>query len=270
VSFKKRFTLDNYSGTKFEVQVDREVKLLSDDQVWRDLKLDPVKGVEFVAFESLNKLTNAGKVAWNKKAGLLAIWILGQFQASPSTTIVIPIHERSVAQLGVPVTSDYFGPIPSERLAVRPNAIFMKADAEYRSKRGISPERAKGVLGSHDPQRHLLTIVQQTLADPKADYVNNAWKIQDEPFKGDVTNAYNDGPQADGARLGYFYEMESLSPAVALEQGQSIEHMQRTFHLEGDEQQLDQIARAVLGVSLREINTALPNSEAQKSDNYTR
>ena len=70
--------------------------------------------------------------------------------------------------------------------------------------------------------------------------------------------------------MGHFYELESLSPAVALKPGQSIEHMQRTFHFEGDEQQLDQIARSVLGVSLREINTALPNSEAQKSDNHTR
>ena len=267
VSFKKRFTLENYSGTKFEVQVNREVKLLPDDQVWQDLKVDPVKRVKIVAFESLNRLTNAGEAAWSEKTGLLAIWILGQFQASPFATIVIPIHEGSVTQLGVPVTSDYFGPIPSERLAVKPNAIFMRADAEYRGKLGINPARARGLLGSYDAQHHLLTIVQQTFSDPSSDYVNNAWKIQEEPFKGDVTNAYNDGPQANGARLGHFYEMESLSPAAALEPGQFIEHAQRTFHFEGDEQQLDKIARAVLGVSLWEINTALSNSGTGKSDN---
>jgi hypothetical protein len=152
-------------------------------------------------------------------------------------------------------------------LAVKPNAIFMRADAEYRGKLGINPARARGLLGSYDAQHHLLTIVQQTFSDPSSDYVNNAWKIQEEPFKGDVTNAYNDGPQANGARLGHFYEMESLSPAAALEPGQFIEHAQRTFHFEGDEQQLDKIARAVLGVSLWEINTALSNSGTGKSDN---
>jgi hypothetical protein len=139
----------------------------------------------------------------------------------------------------------------------------MKADAEYRGKVGVNPARATGVLGSYDAQRHLLTIVQQSMPDPRADYVNNAWKIQDQPYKGDATNAYNDGPQSDGAHLGRFYELESLSSAKALGPGQSIEHTQRTIHVEGDERSLDRIARAVLGVSLEQITKALPGSESR-------
>ena len=270
VKFSKSFSLQNRTGTKFNIRIDRQVKLLSTAQIWADLKVKPVDGVKMVGFESLNVLTNAGNTAWEKKSGLLSIWILGQFQASPNTTIVIPVHEGSVAELGVPVTSNYFGPIPADRLVIKANAIYMKADAEYRGKLGINPARGKGLLGSYDANNHVLTIVQHTLPKPGADFVKNTWEIQDDPFKGDMTNAYNDGPAADGSRLGHFYEMESVSPAMELKAGQSIEHMQRTIHLEGDEKELDQIARAVLGVSLDEIRSALPSVAAKASTDQNR
>jgi hypothetical protein len=264
VTFRKRFSIENYSGTKFEGQIDRTVKLLTEDQVWKDLKIAPVQSVRVVAFQSDNKLTNAGPKTWSKKTGLLSIWILSQFQASPSATIMIPIHAGPEAQLGNPVTSDYFGSIPPDRLAVKPDAIFMRADAEYRGKLGVNPKRAKGILGSYDPERHLLTIVEeQPRPSPAADYVNNAWTIQDRPFKGDAINAYNDGPQADGARLGHFYELETLSPAVELAPGKSIEHTQGTIHIEGDEKNLNSIAQRVLGVSLEEIRQAFETQKAR-------
>lgn len=260
VTFRKKFSLENYSGTKFEIEIDRTVKLLPMDKVWADLQIAAVPSVRMVAFESENKLTNAGQQRWSKKTGLLAIWILGQFQASPSATIVIPIHEGTESQLGKPVTSDYFGSIPSTRLAVKASTIFMRADAEYRGKLGVNPKRAKGILGSYDADRHLLTIVEEyPRPNAAADYVNNAWAIQEQPFKGDAINAYNDGPQANGARLGHFYELETLSPARELEPGQSIEHTQRTIHIQGDERQLNAIAQKVLGVSLEQIRSAFPS-----------
>lgn len=263
VTFKKRFSLENYSGTKFQVQIDRTVRLLPDAQVWADLKVSPAHNVRVVAFESENRLINTGGQAWSKKTGLLSIWILGQFQASPSSTIAIPIRKGSESQLGREVTSDYFGPIPPDRLAVKANAIFLRADAEYRGKLGVNPARAKGVLGSYDAEHKLLTIVQEEpLPNPAADYVNNAWKIQDQPFKGDAINAYNDGPQSDGARLGHFYELETLSPAVELAPGKSVAHTQRTIHIEGDEAELDRIARSVLGLSLQEIRAALQSGKS--------
>jgi hypothetical protein len=261
VTLRKDLTLRNFSGTNFRIRINREVRLLANDKVWESLHIAPLTHVKVVAFESRNKITNTGNTAWNKNSGLVAIWILGQFQASSSTTIMIPIHQGSQAQLGTPVTSDYFGTIPPSRLAVTSGSVFMKADAEYRGKVGVNPARATGTLGSYDAKNHLLTIVQQSRPDPRADYVNNAWKIQDQPYKGDATNAYNDGPQSDGARLGHFYELESLSSAKALAPGQSIEHTQRTIHVEGDEQSLDRIAKAALGVSLEQIKKALPASQ---------
>jgi hypothetical protein len=259
IELRKAFSLLNYSGTQFQVQIDREVSLLSADDVWRELNVPAVTNLEIVGFQSRNKLTNMGSKPWKKETGLLSLWILGQFQASADSTIVIPIRAGSEAELGTPVTSDYFGPVPSSRLVVRPNVIFLKADAHYRSKVGVSPKRSKGLVGSYDAENHVLTIVRYTIHPGHPEYVNSAWKIQTDPYNGDVGNAYNDGPPPSGGpQLGHFYEMESSSPAADLAPGQSIEHTQCTIHLQGDDQELDKVSVAVLGVSLDVIRNALP------------
>ncbi|MBE3070263.1 MAG: hypothetical protein IMZ66_08510, partial [Planctomycetes bacterium] len=116
-----------------------------------------------------------------------------------------------------------------------------------------------GILGSYDAAGKVLTLAQFTFDPKRTDYVNSQWKLQDAPFAGDVANSYNDGPPAPGAKpMGPFYELESSSPAAALEPGKSLEHVHRTIHLSGPEKALDAVARAALGVSLREIETAIP------------
>ena len=254
VTLRKAFRLTNYSKTSFDVQIDREVHLLLAEEVWRDLRMSAVSGVKIVGYESLNKLTNVGSSNWSKETGLLSLWVLGQFQSAPQTTIVLPIRNGSSAELGIPVTTDYFGSVPADRIKVRPDAIFFKADSNYRSKLGLSQSRAKGILGSYDAQNHVLTIVQFSQPTEPAEYVNSAWKLQKEPYKGDVANCYNDGPPAPGkCQLGNFYELESSSPADALKSHDSISHVQRTIHIVGAEQQLNTIARAALGVSLADV-----------------
>ncbi|MHB8862230.1 MAG: DUF6786 family protein [Pirellulaceae bacterium] len=256
--FASKFPLTNYSGTHFDVAVNREVRLLESDAAWKHLGTEPIKDVSLVAYESDNQITNAGRNAWKKETGLLSIWILGMFNPSPSATIVVPIHAGSESELGVKVTSDYFGSIPPERLVVTDNMIYFAADGEYRSKIGINPQRSKAVLGSYDADNRVLTIVQFSQPAGVTDYVNSLWKLQDNPYGGDAANSYNDGPPAPGAKpLGPFYELESSSPAAALAPGKSLSHVHRTMHLVGAESDLDAVARTTLGVSLAEINSAL-------------
>jgi hypothetical protein len=69
--------------------------------------------VSSVGYESVNRLTNAGTAAWTPATGLLSIWMLGMLNASPETTVVVPIREGAESELGVRVNSDYFGKIPS-------------------------------------------------------------------------------------------------------------------------------------------------------------
>ncbi len=254
VSFRRAFQLRNYSGTSFEVRIDRTVRLLSSERVWSHLGIHPVGEVKLVGFESQNGLTNLDLENWNLENGLLSIWVLGQFQSTSETTIILPIRTGSSGQLGVPVTSDYFGSIPANRLSVTEERVLFKADSKHRGKLGLSPLRAKGLLGSYDDENHVLTIVQYSQPDRPAKYVNSAWKIQEEPYKGDVANCYNDGPPSPGKpQLGQFYELESSSPVVALGHNETVRHTQRTIHLVGADEQLDAISRDVLGVGLEAI-----------------
>lgn len=257
VSFASDFELRNYSGTVFTVRLHRTIRVLEPDLAWQDLSLPPTNHVAIVAYESHNSLTNAGATDWHRETGLLSLWILGQFTPSPATTIVIPIRDGPESALGKPATTDYFGVIPADRLKVTDRAIFLRGDGKYRSKIGINPRRSLARLGSYDARDHVLTIVQFDQPRDATDYVNSLWHIQTDPYGGDAANAYNDGPPAPGvAPLGPFVELESSSPAAALPAGQSVSHVHRTIHLMGPPDELDRVSRAVLGVSLLEVESA--------------
>jgi hypothetical protein len=259
VKVAARFAVTNFSDTQFDVQTEREVRVLPSGGAWRMLGLDPVPGASLVAYESDNRLTNKGSTAWTKDSGLLSIWMLGMFKPSPQTTIVVPIRRGSEAELGVKVTSDYFGEIPPDRLKLTEDAVFFRGDGRLRSKVGVNPRRSKAILGSYDGVHEVLTIVQFTQPAGVTDYVNSLWKIQDNPYVGDASNSYNDGPPtADAKALGAFYELESSSPAAALSPGQTLVHLHKTSNLMGSPEVLDRIARRVLDVSIGEMQTALP------------
>ena len=256
--FGAEFGLTNYSGTRFEVAVKREVQLLAPSTAWKDLGLKADKDVSLVAYASDNKITNKGEEAWKKETGLLSIWILGMFTPSPSVTIVVPIKSGPESELGSKITSyASFGVIPPERLKAEENLIYFRGDGKFRSKIGINPKRSKGMLGAYDADNKVLTIVQFDQPAGVTDYVNSLWELQKNPYGGDVANSYNDGPVGPGQPpMGPFFEMESSSPAAALAPGKSLTHIHRTFHLSGPEPALDRVARATLGVSLDEIKSA--------------
>jgi hypothetical protein len=258
ILFRKSMRLVNYSGTEFDVAVDREVRVLGAADV-AALGVPVPAGVKMVAYASDNRITNAGAAAWTKDTGLLSIWILGMFNPSPATTIVVPFKSGEEAELGPAVNDAYFGKVPADRLVVKETegVLFFSGDGKYRSKIGISPARVKPFAGSYDAANGVLTIVHLTVPEGAADYVNSMWAIQERPFAGDVVNSYNDGPSAPGAKpLGPFYELESSSPAAALAPGETMSHVHTTMHFQGPEKALDEIARKVLGVGLEEIAKA--------------
>ncbi len=257
--FRHAFSLPNYAGTALNVRVDRTVRLLAAAEAWKALGLPAAPGISMVAFESVNAITNAGRAPWTADTGLLSIWILGMFNPSPATTIVVPITPGPESRLGRAVNADYFGAVPPDRLVVKDGAVFFSGDGQYRSKIGVGPQRVRPILGSYDAANQVLTLVQFTLPPAPHGYVNSKWELQQQPYAGDVANSYNDGPPAPGAKpLGPFYELESSSPAAALAPGASLEHVHRTLHLTGTRTALGAIARATLGVGLDDIERALP------------
>ena len=248
VTFRHEAKIKNYSDTHFLIRIDRTVRLLDRSSIDEllDVKLPP--SIDIVAYETENILTNIGDAAWTKHGGLLSIWILGMYKHSTDTTVLVPYVEGDVADLGPIVNADYFGEVPAERLRVKDGVIRFSADGKYRSKIGLSPKRAKSILGSYDATRQLLTLVQYNKPKGATNYVNSMWELQDEPFNGDVVNSYNDGPPSPGAKpLGPFYELESSSPALELKPDESSTHIHRTIHMQGDKAAIQRLGKALLG-----------------------
>jgi uncharacterized protein DUF6786 len=255
-TFSRTFSVTNYAKTEFKVEVERKLTLLSADAASTALGLALPKDLKWVGFSSENTLINRGPQAWTEAKGLPSVWILGMFNPAPGTRIVLPFEKQGA---GAVVNDRYFGKVPADRLRIDEGKGFalFKADGQARGKVGLSATRAKSVLGSYSAEGHLLTIVRFTKPAGAKRYVNNSWEVTKEPYGGDVSNAYNDGPVEPGKpSLGGFYELESSSPAAALAPGQRLSHTHETYHFSGPREALERVAVQVLGVSLSDIESA--------------
>lgn len=250
VEFSQSAVLTNNRGTEFKIFINRNIRLLNEATLKNRILTSIPDGVQWVAYESENIVKNTGDQRWTKESGLLSIWLLGMFTPSEETVAIVPFHNR-----GNPkdyITDNYFGKIPADRLLVKDSVLLLKCDGRHRSKLGLSPAIAKPLAGSFDFKRNMLTLI---LFDVNADgdYVNSKWELQKQPYKGDVVNAYNDGPLEDGSIMGPFYELESSSEAMPLNPGEVQDYRQVTCHFEGDYSALNKLAQQILGVNLDEI-----------------
>jgi hypothetical protein len=251
VSLQIDAQIENHSGTRFVIQINRMVSMLDKATILSTLDIPELGNCRSVAYASVNSVTNKG-ADWTEDKGVLGIWLLGMFRPSDKTVIVAPFTTQYEAK--PQITDNYFGKIPSERIAVKDGTLFLKADGKFRSKIGIAPKSAKNVAGSYDAEKNVLTIIQFSL-DRDQKYLKSTWEMHKDPYSGDALNAYNDGKLDDGTQMGPFYELESNSSVRALKSGEQIKHTQRTYHFEGDKDRLDLISKKVLGVSLAEIES---------------
>lgn len=254
--FYKKFDLINYSGTLFQLEVNRSVKLLTSKLVEAYLGV-ACDQLHMVAYESANEVKNVGANHWNKEGGMLSIWMLGMYNPSDSVTIVIPTNKGDEATFGKIVNDNYFGEISSDRLKVKDNIVYFKGDGKSRSKIGISPKRAYQFMGSYDSKNKSLTILECSLPKGETEFVNSAWEHQENPFNGDALNSYNDGPLQDGGQMGPFYELETSSPALKLKSQESYIHVQRTYHFQGELSELNNVTLKLFGISLDNIKEVM-------------
>ncbi len=263
VSFVKKSSLTNYIGTTFDFSIKRKIALLSRSDIGNMVGEFLSDSIDMVGYESVNTLQNTGAEQWTKDHGMLSIWILGMFNPSPSVTVFLPVNEN-ISSDSINVNDRYFGDVPKDRLVTRGNIVYFKADGKLRSKIGLAPQVATEWLGSYDDANHILTIVHYNKPNSVSDYVNSFWEIQQEPFGGDAINAYNDGPPSPGAKpMGPFYELETSSPAAALQPGDSIMHKHSTMHFHGDDRALNGIIKKVFGVTLSDVRSAFSTQESQ-------
>lgn len=256
VSFQKDFDLTNASGTNLQIGVNRTIQLLTQHEVETALKVSLGESINWVAYETENVLSNKGENIWTETTGFLSIWLLSMFNPAEKGVVFLPYNEGSESDLGKIVEDDYFGKVPADRLIAKNGMVYFKVDGKFRSKIGLSPERATPYCGSYDPETSSLTLLWYSKPKEPAKYVNAKWGEQDDPLKGDVLNSYNDGPVEDGSIMGPFYEIESSSPAALLEPGESLKHRQRIFHITADEDRIDEIMQNIFGVRLEEVKSA--------------
>ncbi|HEY5748391.1 MAG TPA: DUF6786 family protein [Chryseolinea sp.] len=248
--FTAKASLTNYSGTPFSIGIERRVNLLDKETIGSKLNVSIPENLSLVGYETENKIQNLGKEDWKKEKGLLSIWLLGMMTPSDQTTVMIPFHAKpNSRQL---ITDNYFGPIPPERLQVTDSVVYFRCDGKLRSKIGLSPRIAKTMAASYDFRQNVLTLILFPV-DNTGRYVNSTWKLQDQPYQGDVVNAYNDGPQADGTQMGPFYEIESSSTANELKAGQSQTYRQMTCHFQGDYETLHTLMQSLTGIDMNTL-----------------
>ena len=257
VSFHKDMQLVNYAGTKIVLSVNRTVELMAGKDIRDNLPPAARDSVQVIGYKTINTLTNTGPQPWTDKIGASCLWLLDMFPPSPSTVIAIPYQQQPSGKTGIgpALTTDYFGPIPPDRVKTDSGVVFFRADGRQRGKLGIASAHAGRVAGSYDPARHIFTLIRFDV-DNEGRYCNQEWNITKPPFSGDAVNAYNDGPLADGSQMGPFYELESVSPAAFLAPGGSLVHYHSVYHFTGPEAALDAISRALLGVSLEAVKKA--------------
>lgn len=276
-SFQHHARLVNRAGFEFQIHFDRHVQLLGIDSICETLECDPsdLQGLHHVVHQSGNRLVNMGAEAWKPETGLLSVWVLCMNSPAEEATLIVPYQSGEKQELGPIVNANYFGVLERDRLWVDEDRslIFLKGDGAFRSKLGLTWQRAKSILGAWDATRQVLTVIWfnlPDLSDPKTltgvhhsekqvHYVNNLWEVVDDEYSGDVTNGYNDGPNESGSKLGGFFELESLSPALALAPSESYEHLHRTIRLQATDavgrERLDKLSKKVFGVGLEEIES---------------
>jgi len=265
VAFTAQATLPNRAGTVLRLGVGRAVQLVGAPGLAAVCAGALPEGVQAVGYQSRNTVRNVGDKAWTKETGAPSIWLLGMFNPTPGTTIVIPLRPGAESDLGPQANTSYagFGPIPPDRVKTTASTLFFKGDGKSRGKLGVPPKRATGIAGSWQADAGVLTLVRIVPSTDNAaagwPYVDSQWKDGGDPYAGDVINSYNDGPATPGAKpLGPFYELETSGPAMLLGAGASFTHAQTTVHLTGPRPALDAVAKRTLGVGLDEIEKALP------------
>ncbi len=246
VILQKDMHLVNYAGTKLDLSINREIKILDRDMINRLFQLEPDASIKVVGYQTINLLKNTGKQAWTETSGMPCIWMLDMFNPGDHTTVIIPYKKDGNPK---PATTDYFGEIAADRIKLADGILYFKADGKSRGKLGIHPSAANPVAGSYDADKKILTITLFEVNE-RTKYLNQEWNTTKPPFSGDAVNAYNDGPLASGTQMGPFYELESVSPAALLPAGESMTHHHSVFHFTGNEKSLDAISKKILGVGL--------------------
>ncbi len=245
ITVKGDVEISNYQGFNFQLSVDRHIRLLSKEDIQHQLDIVIDETTDYVGFNAYSVITNKG-ADWETDKGLIGIWELGCNLTSVDNKVIIPLSG------GKGKVTPYFGDLTLDRVQIKEDVVYFKSDASYLNKIGIPPSHSKNVMGSYSLSKQLLSIVVFKFTKGARYMSSDPIGITD-PYKGDVINIFNGEVIPAENHNWPFFEFESSSEAKALKNGESLSHYQTTFHFEGDFNNLNKIAKGVLGVDLKNI-----------------
>ncbi|OFX13510.1 MAG: hypothetical protein A2Z18_07140 [Armatimonadetes bacterium RBG_16_58_9] len=249
LTMRAEFEMVNAARTRFRVRSTRRITALDESPC----VLGSGDGVECVGFQSESMLTNIGSAPWTKDTGCLAHWHLGQFVLGPRVIAIVPYRQGPFAD--PPIRRDYFerfcigGVMPENRHSVKDGVALFRADGKVRTKIGQNRSRALGILGSYNLDTDEIILMQYDFY-PTLEYAASYWYEQPEPYNGDCISLSAEGPDKPGGPEGRCYELESMSPALLLERGQSFTFRTRTVHIRGPRRAMAGICRGHFGVEV--------------------
>lgn len=248
INLNTTFSLINRIGNRFNGNILRSITILTGEDAQNLFEIKLPESIKTVGYQTRNELINVGTENWDRQTGTISIWLLAMLKASDNTTAVIPINQTEGT-----IIRDYYHNIPGDRLKINNCTVLFQVDGKFKSKIGLKQNNVLPFLGSYDAENKVLTIIQFNLPESKTDYVNSSFDYQEDPFDGDVINVYNDGTETGEEQLGKLYELETSSKAAFLKPGESIIHIQNTFHFEGEMNDLEFICKTILKTSIDDL-----------------
>jgi len=245
---EREISLSNRMGSQFHMLVERHLQAVDREEVEQLIGELPA-GTLWTGFSSANTVTNSGDAAWTAEGGLPAIWLAGMFLPGKSSWAILPFRtDRVDPDQGPAIRTEYFGELDDKRLRMGSNFALFRTDAKFTSKVGILRNRAVPIQAAYNPKTRTLTLVQFGPIEANAPYVDERWRVDGDPYYGDVVNSYNHGGPEP------FFELESSSPALALAPGESHTHHSMTLHLRFDsDDKLAEVARTALGIDWQQV-----------------
>ncbi len=247
-------SVTNLQGTKFDLSISRKVNALDTDAALQSLspelaELSGDPSLSVAAFRSLNAIKNNGGVKWVKETGLIAPWVIGQFDPSDRTDVMARFAEGEGPEFNEPF------PIAAGRKLVKNGVVHFYANGKIRGKFGIPGGKSTNVVIAYDGITGTLTIAKYE-KDPNHNfntYPGSDWDPSSDLYNGEDALSYSDGEQDNGVILGGFSEIEGAGPGLELKPGEEYIFKGTTVYVKASKEVLTKITQAVLGVSIHEI-----------------
>jgi hypothetical protein len=254
VTFWAPIQLTNYRGYPVHVEMTRKVTILESCP----FTLGFGDRVEAVGFESKTWAKNVGNQRLNKDSTPFALWTVGIFNSGNQVIVLLPYRKGPVAELGEPVTTEYFryfANVPGNEAlhshwSVKDGCVLIKADGKAQTKLEMFKRRSLGRLASINLQDFTMTIVDFELY-PEMDYAASFFL----PYEGDlldggVMSSFMNTGEVNNPEKPAIYELEVCSPILELQPNEQFCHLSRTYQLRGDPESIARICERFFNVDL--------------------